>query len=307
MPMIGSPHLTVANDTTIAWSDLGAGAPLVLLHGLADSHRTWRLVAPRLASRFHVFMLDLPGHGLSARPEAPYTVKWYADTLAAWMRAIGLERAHVCGHSFGGGVAQWLALEHRRHIDRLALVAAGGLGSEVTAALRLAALPVAAPLVESRLFGAGTRFFMRWASRSFATRETHEENWLAELNSAPNSGLAFRRTVSGCIGVRGQRVQTWHHIHRAESLPPIALFWGEGDSIIPVHHAHNANQRLENAAVTVYSDCGHSPHLEVPERFAEDLRLFLSEDGRAPARLRASADCIERTEEPVVLSPAEAA
>ena len=81
------------------------------------------------------------------------------------MGAIGLEHAHVCGHSFGGGVAQWMLIEHRQRIDRLALVSAGGLGPEVGAALRLATLPVAAPFLDSWMFSSGTRLIMRWASR----------------------------------------------------------------------------------------------------------------------------------------------
>ena len=292
--MIGTPHLTTANDTTIAWSELGSGPPLILLHGLAESHRTWRFVAPNLATRFHVFLIDLPGHGLSATPEAPYTLKWYADTLAAWMQAVGLQRAHICGHSFGGGVAQWMLIEHRERIERLALAAAGGLGPEVIAGLRLATLRLAAPFLESSLFGSGTRLFMRWASRSLSGHEDHEADRLARLNAAPNSGLAFRKTVSACIDLRGQRVQTWHHIHRAESLPPIALFWGERDSVIPVRHAHDAGRRLENATVTVYPECGHSLHLEAPDRFAADLSAFLQEPSRAAARLRPTSDDFER-------------
>jgi pimeloyl-ACP methyl ester carboxylesterase len=288
--MIGSPHLTTANDTTVAWCELGAGLPLVLLHGLAESHRTWRLVAPRLAGRFRVLMIDLPGHGLSARPEAPYTLPWYADTIAAWMDAIGLERAHICGHSFGGGIAQWMLLEHRSRVDRLALAAAGGLGREVGPALRLAALKAAGPVLDSPLFSSGTRLFMHWASRSFAVREARENERLARLNAAPNSGLAFRRTVSACIGLRGQHMQTWHHIHKIEALPPLALFWGERDGVIPVRHAYEAARRLENTTVTVYPQCGHSLHLEAPSHFSEDLREFLNDEGRSPARLRPASD-----------------
>lgn len=292
--MIGTPRLTVANGTTVAWCELGAGQALVLLHGLAESHHTWRLVAPRLASRFRVLMIDLPGHGLSARPDAPYTLAWYADTIAEWMDAIGVESAHVCGHSFGGGIAQWMLIDHRQRIDRLALVAAGGLGREVGAALRLATLSVAAPLLESPLFASGTRLVMSWASRSFAIREPREIERLARLNAAPNSGLAFRRTVSACIGVRGQYMQTWHHIHEIESLPPMALFWGARDSVIPVRHAHQALQRLENATVTVYEKCGHVLQLEAPERLAEDLLSFLEDSERAPARLILSTDASSR-------------
>ena len=285
MPIIGSPHVTTANDTTIAWSEVGSGPPLILLHGLADSHRTWRAVAPRLATRFHVFMLDLPGHGLSARPEAPYTLEWYADTIVKWMDAIGLDRAHVCGHSYGGGVAQWMLLEHRERVDRLALAAAGGLGREVGAALRLAALPGAGPVIESPLFAAVSKLVMQWGFRSLVGDDDREIERLARLNATPNSGLAFRRTVSGCIGIRGQHVQTWQHIHKLDSLPPLALFWGARDSIIPVSHAHEAARRLGNVTVTVYPECQHSPHLEAAESFAGDLRRFLEDHRREPAYL----------------------
>jgi pimeloyl-ACP methyl ester carboxylesterase len=283
MSMIGSSHLTTANDTTIAWSELGSGPPLVLLHGLADSHRTWRFVAPRLAIRFHVFMLDLPGHGLSGRPDSPYTLTWYADTVARWMDAVGLDRAHLCGHSYGGGIAQWMLLEHRRRIDRLALAAAGGLGREVGTFLRLATLSVARPVLESPLFGPVSKLVMQWGYRSLAGGDEREIERLAQLNAAPNSGLAFRRTVSGCIGIRGQNVQTWHHIHKIDSLPPLALFWGGRDSIIPIDHAHEAARRLGNVTVTVYPQCGHTLHLEAAESFADDVRAFLEDGKREPA------------------------
>jgi pimeloyl-ACP methyl ester carboxylesterase len=291
MWMIGAPRLTTVNDTTIAWSEVGHGPPIVLLHGLADSHRSWRRIVPVLAKRFHVYLVDLPGHGLSARPEAPYTLRWYADTIAEWMDAVGVERAHFCGHSFGGGVAQWLLLEHRRRVDRLALVAPGGLGREVAAGLRLAALPILAPVLESSLFGLMTRFFLRWASRSFAFYPRREIEKLCRLNAAPNSGLAFRRTVAGCIGLGGQEVQTWQYLDKLVSLPPLALFWGDGDDIIPVSHAHDAARRLGNVMLKIYTGCGHSPQIEVPDRFGKDLLEFFerripTEAGRSrpPAR-----------------------
>jgi pimeloyl-ACP methyl ester carboxylesterase len=277
-------HLTTANGTTIAWYELGDGPPLVLLHGLADSHRTWRFVAPQLAKHFHVYMLDLPGHGLSARPpDAPYTLPWYADTVLQWMDAVGLERAHICGHSYGGGIAQWMLLENRHRINRLALVAAGGLGKEVGTLLRLAALPFVAPFLESRLFGPVSSLMMRYIYRSSANRDQLRR--LVRWNGAPNSGLAFRRTVAACIGFSGQFLQTWQHIHKVKSLPPIAVFWGARDSIIPVSHAHDAAKRLGRLTMTIYPQCGHCLHAEEPDRFASDLSRFLLERGRKSARL----------------------
>src|SRR6185437_16400164 len=129
--MLGHPRTAVVDGISLAWTEVGRGDPLVLLHGIGDSHRTWRRVAPRLAEHYRVLLLDLPGHGLSARPDAPYTLDWYADMVHGWLDAVGVDRTPIVGHSFGGGVAQWMVLSRRARIDRLALVAPGGLGRSV--------------------------------------------------------------------------------------------------------------------------------------------------------------------------------
>jgi pimeloyl-ACP methyl ester carboxylesterase len=287
MPMIGKSRRTTANGTTLAWTELGDGPPIVLLHGLADSHRSWRLLAPPLSSSFRVIMLDLPGHGLSERPNAPYTLAWYAETVAAWMHAIGVDKAHVCGHSYGGGVSQWMLMDHRERIDRLALLAPGGLGREVALGLRLATLPLFAPMLNSApMFSVMTRLFMQWTSRSYGSPESAEAAQLALLNSAPQTGRAFRKTASGCIGPLGQRTLLWNHIDALGELPPLAVYWGARDTIVPVRHAREVTRRLANVSVTVYPKCGHSAHLEVPELFASDVTCFFTEPSRTPAYLR---------------------
>jgi pimeloyl-ACP methyl ester carboxylesterase len=280
MEMIGTPHVTKANDTTIAWSEMGSGPPLILFHGMGDSHRTWRRLAPELARGYRVIMPDLPGHGLSGRPDAPYTLDWYAETMGAWMDAIGVDRAHVVGHSYGGGVAQWMLLQHRQRFDRLALIASGGLGSEVGVGLRLAAFPVLGPALTPPLMRAGTRVIMHVASGTFLHPDPEELDRLIWMNGAPRSGRAFQRTVAGCIDLFGQYVQTWHHIDEVESLPPIALYWGDRDRIIPIKHGYRAQTRMTGAPLTVYPRCGHFPHVEEPERVARDLTHFF-EDQRS--------------------------
>src|SRR5687767_13260797 len=95
--------------TTLHWVELGderneTERPLVLLHGLYDSHRTWSRVVAQLAERRRVLVLDLPGHGLSERPDASYAIDWYAEIVAAWVDALDLRSIDLVGHSFGGGV-----------------------------------------------------------------------------------------------------------------------------------------------------------------------------------------------------------
>jgi hypothetical protein len=98
---------------------------------------------------------------------------------------------------------------------------------------------------------------------------------LARSHGAPNTGLAFRRTLCGCIGIRGQRILMWDRIHEIEPLPTMCVFWGERDLVIPVSHAHEAARRLSDLALHIYPEAGHFVHLEHPFRFARDLASFL--------------------------------
>ena len=285
LPPLGVQHVTIAAGTEVAWSETGSGPPLVLLHGIGDTGRTWRRVAPLLAHRFRVVIPDLPGHGLSGRPDAPYTLGWFADVLDAWMQAIDLPRAHFCGHSYGGGVAQWMVLTHRRRIDRLALVAAGGLGHEVMLGLRLAAIPILEALCTPAAMRIGTRLAMTADSHRFGTPERAEIDELARVNGLPGTGMAFARMVRGVIDVFGQHVQTCREVAAADSIPPIAVFWGDDDPVIPASHGRMALERFQGATLSMFHEGGHFPHLLAAERLAFELAAFLADPTRAPAQI----------------------
>jgi pimeloyl-ACP methyl ester carboxylesterase len=287
--MIGRAHADEANGTTIAWSEMGAGDPLVLIHGFQQSHRTWRRVAPLLAADFRLLMPDLPGHGFSGRPDAPYTLTWYAETLAAWMETIGVGRAHVCGHSFGGGVAQWMLLEHRDRVDRLALVAPGGLGREAGMGLRYATLPVLGRAFTPLVIRYGLPFAMRMASSAFGHIEAAEVDRAAATNRIPGTDRAFQRSVEAVINLSGQYVRTMDRVHEVASLPPMALFWGEKDPVIPHRHGRDVFGRITGITLKTYPRSGHFPHLDAPESFARDLREFLIDPDRPNARLTSGA------------------
>lgn len=283
--MIGQAHETDADGTSIAWGEMGAGYPLVLLHGFQESHRTWRRVAPSLAASFRVLMPDLPGHGLSGRPDAPYTLTWYALTISAWMHAIGVARAHVCGHSFGGGIAQWMLLDHRQRVNRLALVAPGGLGREAGMGLRFTTLPVLGRALTPFVIRYFLPFVVGHAAETFGHVEPEEVEQAAEMNRIPGTDRAFQRSVEGVINIFGQHVRTIDRVREIASLPPIALFWGEDDPIIPVRHGRDAFETSTGVTLTTYPGSGHFPHLDLPFEFARDLKAFLSDPDRPPVRV----------------------
>lgn len=267
----------------VHWAEVGEGRPLVLLHGLGDSHRTWAKVAPELARTRRVIAPDLPGHGLSGRPDASYTLEWYAHVIGDWFGALDLGDVDVVGHSFGGGVAQHLLLEHRDRIRRLALVAPGGLGREVGIGLRILALSSA--IVER----VGQPFMGPVVRLGLAVRpdlfDREEAAWLAWSSARPGTARALARTVRDVMDYRGQTRQFLDRAHEVAELPALALYWGTRDPMIPFAQAERAGLSLDGVSLTPF-ECGHFPHRERAEAFVHALSGFLDATWIAPPRLR---------------------
>ena len=124
-----------------AFVKVGSGPALLLLHGLGCDHTTWEPVIDALARRYTVIAPDLLGHGLSDKPRADYSVGGYANGMRDLLTVLGIDKVTVVGHSFGGGVAMQFAYQFPERTERLVLVASGGLGPEVTPAIRAVTTP----------------------------------------------------------------------------------------------------------------------------------------------------------------------
>ncbi len=264
---------------------------MVLLHGIGDSHRTWLKVAPLLAKRRRVLMPDLPGHGLSGRPDASYSIAWHAQVVGKWLAMLGLEDVDMVGHSYGGGVAQWLLLEHRARIRRLALVAPGGLGRDVSVALRFCAIPKLVEKLGQPFMGAGTRVAMYLAESPFERDELDLMSW---MNAMPGTARAFARTLCDVIDLGGQRRHFLEHAHEIAELPPIAIYWGDRDKVIPHRHAKQVPELFEAADIIHFYGSGHFPHIERPHEIVRYLEAFFDASDLAPTRARGLAGRVRR-------------
>ncbi len=111
---------TTINGANIYYQEYGpssslrtSSVPIVLIHGSTiDSHTDWDALIPALAKEYKVFAPDCRGHGRSNNPRMSYSFKELADDAAAFVRAMGYEKAHIIGHSNGGNVALLTAVEH---------------------------------------------------------------------------------------------------------------------------------------------------------------------------------------------------
>ena len=112
---------------------------------------------------------------------------------------------------------------------------------------------------------------------------------LSAMNAQSGSARAFARTVRDIIDWRGQRRTFFQRVDELAALPPIAVFWGDRDKVIPITHAEALASSVDGVRVTRFEGCGHYPHHEKPDAFVEALRDFLDAPDAQAARLRTAA------------------
>src|SRR5271166_4892473 len=109
------------NDITMNYEQQGAGEPLVLIPYLAADNACYAFQVPDYAKHFTCISIDPRGAGETDKPAGTYSTEMFADDVAAFMAAIGVERAHVSGLSLGAATGLWLASKHPQRIKSLSL------------------------------------------------------------------------------------------------------------------------------------------------------------------------------------------
>ena len=115
MPQVEIDRITINYDVQ------GEGEPLLLIPYLSADHACYAFQLPAYSEHFTCIAIDLPGAGESDKPPGPYATDDYADQVAAFLGAIGVERAHVAGVSLGGAVGIHLAARHPERVRSLSL------------------------------------------------------------------------------------------------------------------------------------------------------------------------------------------
>ena len=253
----------------------GDGPVIVPIHGIAGSSTTWRGVLPALAEHYTVVAPDLLGHGHSAKPRGDYSLGAYASGVRDLLAVLGLERATVIGHSLGGGVAMQFAYQFPERVERLVLVASGGLGREVSPILRAVTLPgaeyVVPVLLHRKVREAGE--WLGWLPRRLGWKpdDSLAEVWKGYTTLTDRAGQqAFIHTVRSVIDIAGQRVSAHDRLYLAEALPTL-IVWGDSDRIIPVSHAHLAAESMPGARLEILEGAGHFLPWRDTERFLDVL------------------------------------
>ena len=243
----------------LAYDEAGRGPAVILLHGAFLDRGTWDLQMPALAARYRTVRYDIRPFGESTVPDKPYRT---TDDLLALMDALKIERAHLVGHSFGGGVAIDFALEHPSRVASLALVNSGVTGASMPADEQKEAMQVFISARESEAEGrgrvAGAGAVVRLA-RAAGGDEVHRAHYRAERRTVPHGGASVcpdhtardrppRRDP--CAHARGDRRSRHARQPRgseslAKGIPGARLIVVPGaDHAIPIGWAKELNDAL---------------------------------------------------------------
>lgn len=281
MPRRPSPHLqhVTVHGHRRAYVRTGSGPVVLLLHGLGCDHTTWAPVMESLARTHTVIAPDLLGHGSSDKPRADYSVGGYANGMRDLLTVLGVDSATVVGHSFGGGVAMQFAYQYPERTERLVLVGSGGLGPDVSPAIRAITTP-GFHQVMGLLSAPGLRHVTTATLRLLARSRMPQARDLGEVADIydsfkdPRTRAAIRHVVRAVVDWRGQIVTMSDRAYLTEAMP-MCVIWGADDMVIPVSHASNASALAPSARIEVVPNAGHFPHRDHPERFVKIVRDFM--------------------------------
>ena len=230
---------------SVRYEIAGRGEPVVLVHGLSGSTRWWSRNIPALAERYSVYLLDLPGFGAMRRLRSRFVLAEAASWLSAWMEAVGLESAHLVGHSMGGYVCVRLAARGPEVVRRLVLVAPAGVpaGRSMFGYL--------GPLLSA----------VRYATPTFLPVLVYDA-----LRMGPVTlWRAARDLLAEDVRADLQRIE-------AQTL----LIWGENDTLVPPALGGVLREEIPDSRLLVLNGAAHVPMFDRPVEFNAALLAFLA-------------------------------
>lgn len=252
----------------------GRGRPLVLIHGLLDEAAGWDELAQ--STDRPVIAVDLPGFGASDQPTRPRLVAYATDVSDA-IRAAGVQRFTLIGHSLGGGVAAHVAEMLPDRVTSLVLIAPVGFGPNPIA--QAASVPGVRHLISAGLPLVLSNSLL--LTGTYATTISHRRRPSPELMTrmsaqARRVGRGAQAATAAIAAAGGSQRALFRR--RVRYNGPVQALWGEHDRLVPARHAVGVRRAFPQAVVSVWAGMGHHPQHERPE----DLAAFVEACCRSP-------------------------
>jgi pyruvate dehydrogenase E2 component (dihydrolipoamide acetyltransferase) len=239
----------------------GNGTPIILIHGFGGDLDNWLFNIDALAEAAPVYALDLPGHGQSVKAVVNPGLGTMVSTLLAFMDHVGVDKAHLVGHSMGGLIAGQTAVDNPARVASVNLICSAGLGDEINSGYINGF--VAAPGRKELKPVLGDLFF----DQSLVSRTMIDDL----LKYKRLDGVqTFLEALTANLFANGKQGAQIAKALGATSVP-CQTIWGAGDAIIPSSHA----AAVPGAKVTVIEGAGHMVQMEQAARVNDLIKVQL--------------------------------
>jgi 2-hydroxymuconate-semialdehyde hydrolase len=261
----------VAAGIKTNFHDQGEGEPVLLIHGSGPgvtAWANWRLTMPALTKTFRVIAPDMAGFGYTERPaNATYQMSTWVDHALGLMDALKIERTHILGNSFGGGLALALAIRAPERVNRLALMGSAGLSFPLTDGL-------------DRVWGYTPSIEnMRGLLDVFAFDRALVTDDLARMRYEASIRPGFQEAFAKMFPAPRQRgvdgLASSEDAIRALSHETLIIH-GREDKVIPLESSYRLLSLIPRAQLHVFGQCGHWTQIEHAAKFNQLVGNFFA-------------------------------
>lgn len=261
-----------ANGINIYYELHGSGEPLVLIAGIGYGSWMWHKMIPGLAEHFQVISFDNRGAGQSDIPPGPYSAQLLAADTAGLIDALGLEHAHVMGHSMGGFIAQALVLDFPEKVNRL-ILSATNFGGPHHIQITPEAMAVLTDLSGDPIERLKRGILVSCAPGYGEAHPEVVEEWVNYRIQHPLSPSGYQSQLAIGLGLLTEQAAFESRLPQVQA--PTLILFGEHDRVVPPGNAELLHKVIPQASVKIIPGAGHFFPFEAPEAANAAILSFL--------------------------------
>lgn len=264
------------NGQAIAYQVSGSGPALVLLHSGAWSGIEFRQMTDLLDDEYTVYTVDMPGFGLSDKPQVTYSLEYLTRQMHGFIEQFPEKHFHLIGASIGGSVAVQLAASYPERVKSLTLIDPFGFDQDINNTAIIAQVPVLAELV----FYPNRLTFDYILDHGLLSTDSVTSDYrddLFSMSQLPKAGRAKLSVLRSTITFRGVHPDVVNAMKNSalEVHQPTLVLWGENDTYAPVHQHEKVQEYIPQAQYQSLATAGHFAHMETPDDISKYIKNFL--------------------------------
>jgi len=258
-----------ANNLTMNYDQQGTGEPLILIPYLTADHACYAFQVAQYAKHFTCISLDLRGTGESDAPNGAYSTEFLADDVAAFMRELGIRKAHVSGLSLGAAIGMWLAAKYPDTVMSLSLHS-GWPKTDAYLSAVIEGFQVMAKAMGSVPEMVILALFP-WCltPELYAAKPDYVQSLAAFVRSRPAQSLASFIQQSSAVIAHDAEAQL------SRIMAPTQITFGRHDVATSTRFADRMKGRIRNSELLIFEGCAHAPIYENVEEFNNQTLQFL--------------------------------